>query len=143
MNVCERKTRWKKIERLLGKLTGSFPSMCFSPLHYKSLERDITLALKFAKENLDEKMEVSQEGRMDIWWWINNLENLYGPMQIPSCSILLKTDAPKSGWGAIFDKETTGRHFALDKYFLRINVLELKEVLLGLKVLCSHLRQPI
>ena len=117
--------------------------MCFSPLHYKSLERDITLALKFAKENLDEKIEVSQEGRMDIWWWINNLENLYGPMQIPSCSILLKTDAPKSGWGAIFDKETTGRHFALDKYFLRINVLELKEVLLGLKVLCSYLRQPI
>ena len=87
MFVKEKPDGWKKIERLLGKLTSSFPSMCFSPLHYKSLERDITLALKSAKENLDEKIEISLEGRIGIWWWINNLENLFGPMQIPDCNI--------------------------------------------------------
>ena len=47
----------------------------------------------------------------------------------------------KSRWGEIFDKETTGGHFALDESLLHINVLELKAVLFGLKSLCSHLRQ--
>ena len=54
---------------------------------------------------------------------------------------LLKTDASKSGWGAIFNKESTGGQFALDESLLHINVLELKAVLFGLKSLCSHLRQ--
>ena len=54
---------------------------------------------------------------------------------------LLKTDASKSGWGAIFGKETTCRKFALDELLLHINVLKLKAVLFGLKSLCSHLRQ--
>ena len=56
-------------------------------------------------------------------------------------SFLLKTDASKSGWGAIFDKEATGGHFALGESVLLSNVLELKAVLFGLKSLCSYLRQ--
>ena len=86
-------------------------------------------------------MKLSQTGKMDILWWMNNIEHSFSPMQIPNCSFLLKADASKSGWGAIFDKETTGGHFALDKSLLHINVLELKAVLFGLKSLCSHLRQ--
>ena len=76
---------------------------------------------------------------MDILWWINNIEDLLSPIQIPNCIFLLKTDASKSGWGAIFDKEISGGHFALDESLLHINVLELKAVLF--KSLCSHLRQ--
>ena len=49
---------------------------------------------------------------------------------------LLKTDASKSGWGAIFGKETTCRKFALDELLLHINALKLKAVLFGLKSLC-------
>ena len=47
----------------------------------------------------------------------------------------------KAGWGAIFDKETTDGHFALDESLLHINLLELKAAVFGLKSLCSHLRQ--
>ena len=39
----------RKIVRLLGKFTSSFPAMRFGPLHYRSLERDKVLELKFAK----------------------------------------------------------------------------------------------
>ena len=49
-------------------------------------------------------MEVSQARKMDILWWINNIEDSFSPIQIPNCSILLKTDVSKSSWGAIFDK---------------------------------------
>ena len=131
----------RKIARLLGKFTSNFPAVRFGPLHYRSLERDKIIALKFAKGNFDKNMKVSQARKMDILWWINNNEDSFSPIQIPNCSFLLKTDASKSGWSAIFDKESTGGQFALDELLLHINVLELKAVLFGLKSLCSHLRQ--
>ena len=76
-------------------------------------------------------MEVSQAGKIDILWWINNVEDSFSPIKIPNCSFLLKTF--KSGWGAIFDKENNGGQFALDESLLHINVLEVKAVLFGLK----------
>ena len=76
---------------------------------------------------------------MDNLWWINNIEDSFSPIQIPNCSFLLKTDGSKLGWNAIFDKEATGGQFSLDESLLPINVLELKEVLFGLKMLCIHL----
>ena len=115
--------------------------MCFGPLHYRSLEQDKILALKFSKGNFDKKMKVSQAGKMEILWWINNIDDSFSPIQIPNCSSLLKTDASKSSWGAIYDKESTVEQFAPDESLLHINVLELKAVLFGLKSLCSHLRQ--
>ena len=45
---------------------------------------------------------------MDILWRINNTEDSFSPIQIPNYSFLVKTDVSKSGWGVVFDKETTG-----------------------------------
>ena len=47
---------------------------------------------------------------------------------------LIKTDTFKSGYGANFDRESTGEHFTLSESLLHINVLELKVVFLDLKV---------
>ena len=58
----------RKIARLLGKFTRSFPAVRFGLLHYRSLEQDKILALKFAKGKFDKKMKVSQAGKMDILW---------------------------------------------------------------------------
>ena len=72
---------------------------------------------------------------MKCLWWINKIEASFCPMQIPICSVLLKTDASKSGWGAYFHKGTTRGNFSLEESLLHINVL------FGLKGVCSHLRQ--
>ena len=114
----------RKIARLLGNFSSSFPAVRFGPLHYRSLERDKILALKFAKGNFDKKMKVPQGGKMDILRWKNNIEDSFSPMQIQICSFLLKVDAVKSGWGATFDKETTGGQFALHESLWHINILE-------------------
>ena len=98
----------RKIARLLGKFLSSFPEVRFGPLHYRLLERDTILALKFAKANFDKRMKVSQAGKMDILWWIINIEDSFSPIQIQNCRFLLKADASKSGWGTMSDKETTG-----------------------------------
>ena len=87
----------RKIARLLGNFSSSFPAVRFGPLHYRSLERDKILALKFAKGNFDKKMKVPQGGKMDILRWKNNIEDSFSPMQIQICSFLLKVDAVKSG----------------------------------------------
>ena len=52
----------RKIARLLGKFTSSFPAVRFGLLHYRSLEQDEILALKFAKEKIDKKMQFLQAG---------------------------------------------------------------------------------
>ena len=131
----------RKVARLLCKFTSSFPAVRFGPLHYRSLDRDKILPLKFSKGNFDKKMKISEAVKMDILWWINNIEDSFSPIQFQTVAFLLKVDASKLGWGAIFDKETTGGQFPLDESLLHINVLELKEVLFGRKSLCSHLRQ--
>ena len=135
----EKLLTFRKIRKLLGKFTSSFPAVRFGPLHYMSLERDKILALKVAKGNFDKKMKFLQARKMGILWWINNTEDSFSPIQIPNCSFLLKTYESKTGWSATFDKETTDGHFALDESLLHINLLELKAAVFGLKSLCSHL----
>ena len=71
----------RKIARLVGKFTSSFPAVSFGPLHYRSLERGKILVLKLAKGNFDKKMKVSQGGVVDILWWINDIDS-FSPIQI-------------------------------------------------------------
>ena len=123
----------RKIARLQGKFTSSFPAVRFGSLHYRSLERNKILAFKFTKGKFDKKMKVS---RLEKWAF--NIEDSFSPIKIPNCSFLLKANASTPGWGAIFNKETNGGHF---ESLLQITVLELKAVLFGLKSLCSRLRQ--
>ena len=76
----------RKIARLLGKFTSSFPAVRFGPMHYRSLERDKILALKFAKRSFDKKMKNSQARKMEIFWCTNNTEDSFSSIQIPNCS---------------------------------------------------------
>ena len=96
----------RKIAKLLGKFTSTFPAVRFGPLHYSSLERDKIFALKFAKGNFDKKMKVSQAGEINIICWMNNIEDSFSPIQIPNCTFLLKTDASKSGWAQFLIKKS-------------------------------------
>ena len=57
----------RKIVRLLGKITSSFPAVRFGPLRYRSLEQDKILTLKFAKGNFDKKMKVFQAGKWTFY----------------------------------------------------------------------------
>ena len=131
----------RKIARLLGKFTSSFPAVRFGTLRYRSLESDKILALKFAKGKFDKKMKVSQARKIDILWWINNTEDSFSPIKIPSYNFLLKADASKSGWVQFLIKKPTCGHFAQDESLLYIDVLEMKAFLFRLKSLCSHLRR--
>ena len=131
----------RKIERFLGKFTSSFPAVCFGQLHYMSLERHRIIQLKFAKGNFNKEMEVVQVGKIVIFWWTNNIEDSFTPIKNPDCCSLLKIDACKSGWDSMFDKESTGRYFALDESIFDINVLKLKATFFGLEHSWNHLRQ--
>ena len=53
----------RKIARISGQFTSSFPAVRSDPLPYRSLERDNIIALKSAKRNFD---IFSQAGKMNI-----------------------------------------------------------------------------
>ena len=114
----------RKIAKLLLKFTSSFPAAHFAAVHYGSMECDKVLALRFVKRRFDKKIKVSQTGKVDILWWINNIEDSFNFI----C--------------AIFNKESTGGNFEIDGSLLHINALEMKAVFFGLKSLSSHLRKP-
>ena len=44
-------------------------------------------------EKNDESFSARENG---YFWWINNIEDSFSPMQIPSLDVLLKKDASKS-----------------------------------------------
>ena len=53
----------RKNARLLGKFTSSFPAVRFSQLHYRPLDRDKILAIKFARGKYDKKMKFHRRGK--------------------------------------------------------------------------------
>ena len=75
-------------------------------------------------------------GKIDILWWIKNIEDSFCPIQLQTV-YFIKNRCFESKLGRIFDKETTGGEFALNKSLLHTNALELKTVFFRLASLCS------
>ena len=67
----------RNVARLIGKFTSSFLGVKFGPLHYRYLDSDKTLALKFNKGNYNKNMKISDLGQEDIQWWVDNVKNSY------------------------------------------------------------------
>ena len=130
----------RKVARLLGKFTSSFPAVQYGPLHYRALERDKIASLRISKGSLDKKMTITFGGKQDIHWWMSNIDCSTNPIHKGTCKHVLKTDASSTGWGAVYNNLSTGGVFTSDETISHINVLELKAVLFGLQSLCKNLR---
>ena len=54
-------------------------------------------------------MTLSREAKNDLNWWLNNLNDMYAPIQLPPITKFLSTDASKTkGWGAVMENLSTG-----------------------------------
>ena len=53
-------------------MVSSEPGVQYAPLYYKSLEIQRDVELKSSKGNFDNMMEISEENRGCINWWIEN-----------------------------------------------------------------------
>ena len=91
----------RQVAKLLGTITSAFPGVRFGPLHYRSLEQCKIVALKKTKGNFDAEMILSQQAAQDIQWWIDNITLFVNLLALGSASIVLTTDASKTGWGLL------------------------------------------
>ena len=138
----------EELASLIGIIVSSFPGVEYGPLHYRSLERDKTDALRLSKGNYDGKMSLSSNAKLEINWWLSNIDESVKVISHGHPSITISSDASLIGWGGIKEVAKTGGHWSQDESKLHINVLELKAVLFTLQSLCAknsgvHIRSRI
>eukprot|EP00794_Sanderia_malayensis_P013238 gene13238-14596_t len=87
------------VARILGLMVSSFPAVQYGRLHYRDLEMDKTEALKINKGNYKGIMSISQKGKENLQWWLNNIEDSLCNICQPPVDIMLYSDASLTGWG--------------------------------------------
>ena len=85
------------VAKVIRLITASFPGVKFGPLHFRDLESCKTEALKCNKGNYDSQMSLSQAAKVEVQWWIQNIDTADNEIYHKNPSLSLTTDASKSG----------------------------------------------
>ncbi len=86
-------------------------------------------------------MLLSPQAAQDIQWWINNIESSVNVLSLGNASIVLTTDASKTGWGAVKGNSSASGQSTMEESSQHINCLELTVVLFGLKSLLNNVKR--
>jgi len=135
----KRLTIWD-MAQILGSLSATSPGNRFAKLYAKKMETDKTRALSTACGNYDARCYLSAEAKIDVLWWITNIQHVYRPILIADPAHVLYTDASHQGWGRFYTntKLSEGGRWTPEENCMHINYLELLAVLYSLR---SHLHQ--
>ena len=135
------------IKELKKKIVATFPGVQFGPLHYRELEKDKSTALAHNKGNFSAYMQLSKNSKLELLWWISNLDSAYAPIALGKPDIILETDASGKGWGASDGKTHIGGRWneteRLRAANNEINYLELWAIYLALRAFCSKFQNLI
>lgn len=130
----------RELSELIGKLVASEPGVMYAPLFYKRLEIAKNKALKHSKGDYDHVIQLDQDSLEDISWWQYNIVGSFKPVSFGKPTIVLHSDASKTGWGGVFENVSTGGHWSEEEADWHINCLELYAAFLTLKSFCSEKR---
>ena len=128
----------QNLAEVIGLLVSSFPGVEHGPLHYRSLERDKSHALRENKGNFGASMTLSQSSRAELTWWIFNVDMSYKLFSHGEPELLIQTDASSHGWGGVRGEQKTGGRWSEQEASQHINYLELLAVFLTRKALCGE-----
>ena len=126
----------RQFAQVIGMLVALDQGVSIGPVFWRRLEIEKSRWLRKYKFNYDKMFTLSEIAIQDLLWWKGNM--LKYPVKVlkQKPSVILKTDASLSGWGAVREGCSTGGCW-MSSEIAHINVLELKAVLFGLKSLCS------
>lgn len=128
----------QQVAEVIGLLVSSLPGVELGPLHYRSLERDKSNALRENKGNFGSSMTLSPSSRAELNWWITNVDTSNKLISHSEPELLIQTDASTHGWGGVRGDQRTGGRWNQQEAPHHINYLELLAVLLTLKALCGE-----
>ena len=87
--------------------------------------------------NFKAKLSLTDEAKSDLIWWRDDIPHVYNNIVTADPDKRIRTDTSSYGWRAAMDsKSTVGLFSTLEKEDY-INVLELKDVLFGLRSLAK------
>ena len=119
---------------MIGLLVHAFNAVTHGPLHYRVLEREKTKYLRFNNLDFDAMMPISEPCKLEIRWWLDNIEKVNGKLIRPNpIDEWLQTDASLKGWGASSKNISIGDRWTVEESSHHINYLELLAIFLGLK----------
>ena len=87
------------------------------------------------KLSYESQVPISKEGKVELQWWITNLDLVEGsPLRLPQPDLIICSDAAKNGgWGAVSHLGSTGGPWSQMERGKNINVLELLAAELAIK----------
>lgn len=132
----------RDVALILGNFTSAIPTIPFAQSHYRNMQRFYIGESQKAPGNLNVRCCLSPESRLDLEWWVVNLDKVNGKEffpKIPDLEIYL--DASMTGWGAICNGVTTRGPWTADQTLMHINSLELLGALYALQSFVKNSRE--
>lgn len=123
----------RDLAKVIGQIVASFPAVKFGPLHYRKLEKDKCKALKVSKGNFDQEVQLSDAGKEELGWWIDNIPEAVNDICVRVPDIVIYSDASLLGWGCVCDGLPSGGEWSPAERLFHINYLELKAAFFALK----------
>ena len=129
----------RHVAQVIGYLVSSFPAVKYGKSHYRAIENDKIVSLKFAKGNFDSKMTLSLEAKQQLQWWLKHLPISFNEIEIPPVNVVVNSDASLSGWGAVLGDSSTGGQWHQNETGHHINYLELLAAYFALKAFSNSI----
>lgn len=123
---------------MIGSLNWATSAVRYARAHFRSLQALYIEGLKKAKGNLQATVNITEDARSDLAWWISQANFEDGrSILISAAEMSICTDASLSGWGAVCQGIRTGGPWSLTESRCHINELELFAALKGLECFAS------
>ena len=97
----------QEIAEVIGLIVASFPGVMYGPLYYRALESAKSEGLRAAKGNYSFKIALPPEAKLELQWWIDNIEAATNPVNRDPPHKCIQSDASLIGWGAVCEGVTT------------------------------------
>ena len=97
-------------------MISSLPAVQFGRLYCRCLERDKIHALKINKGSYKAKMSLSPEGRVEVKWWLDNVDTAYNIIGHSPVNFTVYSDASLKGWGAALNGVSCGGQWSSEVF---------------------------
>ena len=121
------------VAKILGYMISSLPAVQFGRLYCRCLERDRIHALKINKGSYKPKMSLSPESRVEVKWWLDNVDTAYNIIGHSPMNFTVYSDTSLKGWGAALNGVSSGGPWSSEESRRHINYLELYTAFFTLK----------
>ena len=127
----------REVVRIIGLFVVVFSAVEFGPLHYRELETQKIITLRYSKGDFNAKMIITHSMKAELDWWIKNVLHAVRKINHRPPKMVIITDTSLSGWGAVCDDMRIRSRWSLAEVGYHINYLELLAIFHALRAFCK------